>query len=126
MPTDTNTALLQNILQDLNTHIDGLEQMAIIRRDGTLLARFYSTEKGQSAKQIFAEFAALTDEVRQILDRGSNTEAIIKGQHRFLAIYRTHGTNTILGIVGQASVNLGLLNSGSRMAIEKIETIITE
>jgi predicted regulator of Ras-like GTPase activity (Roadblock/LC7/MglB family) len=123
VPDDTNTELLQKILEDLNSHIEGLEQIAIIQRDGTVLAQLPSAEKVQHTAGVFTEFAKLTDDVCQVLERGANTEAIMKGQNRFLALYRTTGTHTILGIVGQSSINFGLLNSGCRIAIEKIETI---
>ena len=126
MSTDDHITLLQNILRDLNSHIDGLERIVIIKRDGTLLAQIDSMERSEKPEATLAKFARLADELCRILDRGSNTEAIVKGKKRFLALYRTHGANTMLGILGDASVNLGLLNSGCRSAIGKIESIITE
>ncbi len=126
MAIDAHTDVLQKILQDLNSHIDGLEQILIIQQNGTLLARLFPEEHSEKIEAILAEFAMVADEVCQELKRGGNTEAILKGRHRFLAVYRTRSMKTMLGIVGQASVNLGLLNSGSRSAIEKIEAIVTD
>lgn len=125
MATDSYIASLQEILQDLNTHIEGLEQILIMQQDGTLLAQFNPKEQQSDVEGILAEFAGLTEDVCQVLERGANTEAIIKGQKRFLALYRCHKMNILLGIVGQATVNFGLLNSGARIAIQKIEKLST-
>ena len=123
----TNTKdLLEEILQYLDSHIEGLEQIVIIQRDGTLLAQCSSGETDDNISEALATFADRADEVCREFERGANTEALIKGKHRFLALYCTRGATTLLGMIGKATVNLGLLNSGARKAIEKIEALITE
>ncbi len=113
---------LQAILQELNTHVEGLEQVAIVKRDGTLITPFMPGEQAPHVEQMAAELAGLAEDVCQVLDRGASTEVIVKGADRFLAVYRSHKADALLGIVGPSSVNFGLLNSSGRSAIQKIES----
>lgn len=115
---------LQQVLQDLNGRIDGLEEISLIRQDGTVLAQLYQTEKSQDTTSLITELTKLTETVAQELERGQNTETTIKGKKRFLAFYKVEQTDAILGIVGQSDVNFGLLSSGCRNAIEKIKEVI--
>jgi predicted regulator of Ras-like GTPase activity (Roadblock/LC7/MglB family) len=121
-----HTESIQEILQELHRRIDGLEAIAIIRQDGTVLAQLHSGLKHSNIEAIFTEFAALTREVCQALQQGAHTEAMIKTQNRFLALYSTKGANIVLGIIGQATINFGLLNSGCRIAIEKLEQLFSD
>lgn len=112
---------LHTILQDLQHHIEGLEQLVILQRDGTPLAQLSADTQAIAFEGFLTELAGLSEDVSQGLQQGVSTEAVIKGQKRFLALYREPRTNVLLGILGRSTVNFGLLNSGCRIAIQKIE-----
>ncbi|MBD3308892.1 hypothetical protein GF339_20935 [candidate division KSB3 bacterium] len=118
--TESTTEQLQGILQELQVRIEGLEEIAVIQRDGTLLASFFASTHQQNTTVIATEFANLTDEICHALGQSTSAEAIMKGEKRFLAIYKTQDADIFLGILGSATVNFGLLNSGCRIAIQKI------
>ena len=112
---------LQEILQELNAHIEGLEQIAVVKGDGTLITHLRRDVEAPPVEDWAAELAGLADDVCRVLDRGANTEALVKGAERFLAFYRSRDADALLGIVGLSAVNFGLLNSGGRNAMRKIE-----
>lgn len=124
MATDRQTAVLTLILQDLQARIDDLEDLVVLRRDRTLLAAVHLTEKDLGATSMMTDFANLIDEMCDTLEHGIATESMVKGNERFLAIYKLHETDVLLGILGRSTVNFGLLNSGCRTAIEKIHKIL--
>ena len=125
MATEQQTALLTPILQDLQARIGGLEDVVILRYDRSLLAAVHLTDKDLSATSILTDFAHLMDEMCDTLEHGIATEAMVKGEERFLAMYKLHKTDIFLGILGRSTVNFGLLNSGCRTAIEKIHKIVS-
>lgn len=114
---------VQDILQEINTHVEGLDQMAIVRPDGTPVVQLRPDGEALQIEDSATELAALAERVCGMLNRGPNTEALIKGQHRFLAFYRSHQADFLLAIVGASTVNFGLLNSSSRSALQKLEAL---
>lgn len=124
MAAETHTALLTPILEDLQTRIAGLEHIMVLRRDRTVLASITQKNSDFHTTAILSEFADLTDEMCDALEHGFATEAIVKGKKRFLAIYALHEADVLLGILGRSTVNFGLLNSGCRTAVEKIQKIL--
>ena len=116
---------LEQILQDLQTRVEGLEQIVILQQDGTLIAGNISA-RACTPEMIttMTAFAALIDETCQTLQGEHGSEALIRGQQRFLAMYKTHRADMFLAIIGQASVNFGLLNSGCRITIKKLEDLV--
>lgn len=117
--------VFQHILQDLHDRIEGLEELVIFQQDGTLLAELYTTEKANDITTIAKEFAEVSQGVCQTLERGVGAEAIIKGQKRFIAIYNTPTADIILTMVGKSTTNFGLVNSGGRIAIKKIQETVS-
>jgi predicted regulator of Ras-like GTPase activity (Roadblock/LC7/MglB family) len=117
------TEALREILHELQIQIDGLEQMTVVAGDGTVLADLASGAQTVALERVVAELVGLADDVCGAAARGPCTEAIVKGEQRFLAVYRSQQANAVLGIVGLASVNFGLLNSGGRHAMHKIERL---
>ena len=115
---------LQHILQDLQSRIDGLEELVVLQQDGSLLAERRTSEDSAAIRTTSKAFAALASQMYESLGRGSATEAIIRGKDRFLAIYGTPGDRTFLTIVGSSVVNFGLLNSGGRITIKKIHDLL--
>ncbi len=111
---------LQQILQDLQSRIEGLEELVVLQQDGSLLAERRTAEDSTAIRTTSKAFAALASQMYESLGRGSATEAIIRGKDRFLAIYGTPEDQTFLAIVGSSAVNFGLLNSGGRITIKKI------
>jgi predicted regulator of Ras-like GTPase activity (Roadblock/LC7/MglB family) len=125
MATEQQRAGLTPILQDLQARIEGLEDLVILHDDRTVLAAVHLTEKDLSATSLMTDFAKVIDEMCDTLEHGIATEAMVKGGDRFLALYKLHETDVLLGILGRSHVNLGLLNSGCRTAIEKIHKMLS-
>lgn len=121
-----NTTQLTPILEDLQARIAGLEELVILRRDHTLIASVPFTEDDIRMTPMMTDFSDLMDELCDTLEHGIATEAMVKGSGRFLAMYKLHETDVLLGILGDSAVNFGLLNSGCRAAIEKIHHILEQ
>ncbi|PID56389.1 hypothetical protein CSB45_11950 [candidate division KSB3 bacterium] len=123
MPAERYTEVLHNILSKLKTYVDGVEYAVIILSDGTQLAELPPLEMPGIAA-LLKDFGKIAQQLCQQLEIGSETESLIKGKKRFLAVYGS-SKHILLGVVGQSSVNLGLLNSGARKALEKIEAMLS-
>jgi predicted regulator of Ras-like GTPase activity (Roadblock/LC7/MglB family) len=120
-----NPEAVQEILEHLRQRIEGLDHIVLIRHDGSLIAQLQplSEQALPEISPIITELVGLAEEVCLALERGANTEAILKGQERFLAFYRSKVVDLMLGVVGQAAMNFGLLNSGCRIALQKLEEL---
>ena len=123
MATTQQTEVTEQTLQNLHARIEGLDELVVLHRDGTLLGGLYPTKASEQIIRIAPQFANLTDEICHALEQGVSTEAIVKGTERFVAIYKASECNIFLAIVGKKGVNFGLLSSGCRRALETLQQI---
>ena len=115
---------LQQILEDVNTRIEGLEDLLVLQQDGTLIGERRMAENSADIRPIACEFSELTRRICETLGQGAGTEAIIRGKDRFLAMYKDPTADLFLAIIGTSAINFGLLNSGGRITIKRIHDIM--
>ena len=117
---------LQEILEDLNAHVEGLEDLLVIQQDGTLLGERRMAENSAEIRPLVCEFSELMRSICHTMGESAGTEAIIRGKDRFLAIYKDPAAEVFLAIIGASAINFGLLNSGGRITIKKIHELLRQ
>jgi len=124
MASDDRTEILRNVLQDLHDRLPGLEAIAVLQADGKVLAHLYQDDAPPRTRELMHELVRLSDEAMRALQSDGCSEATIKGGKRFLALYRMGSADVFLGLIGQSTLNFGMLNSGCRVALDKIREVL--
>ncbi len=126
MTTPSQTQIIEQTLHDVHSRIDGLDDLVVLHRDGTVLGRFQPADSSEQVTRAAPQLADLTDEICLALEQGVSTEAILKGTERFIAMYKSAEDNIFLTIIGKKGVNFGLLSSGCRRALGTIQKVFQE
>lgn len=109
---------LENILGILRQQVEGLEDVACLHRDGTVLVHMYVHDHPQQTIALLLEYSQMLEHLTQILDHSEALETFCQGEKRILALYHIKA-QWMLGIIGQTA-NLGLLQRACRQAVGKL------
>jgi len=105
--------------------VDGVEDALCLWNDGSVLAHLQHTPQNTQVETIVAEFVSLAECACLTSVNEGRSEAILQGQKRFLAFYRD-GSQAVLGVLGQARTNVGLLHLECRSILDNIHAVLSE
>jgi uncharacterized protein len=118
----TQTLTLLALLQQLKMRVDGVEDALCLWSDGAVLAHL---QQSSQVETLLAEFVSLAECACLTSVSEGRSEAMLKGQKRFLAFYRD-GSQAVLGVLGQARTNTGLLHLECRSTLDNIRAVVSE
>jgi uncharacterized protein len=121
----TQTLTLLSLLQQLKMRVDGVEDALCLWSDGAVLAHLQQTPRSTQVETLVAEFVSLAECACLTSVSEGRSEAMLKGQKRFLAFYRD-GSQAVLGVLGHARTNTGLLHLECRSTLDNIRAVVSE
>lgn len=122
---ETQAAALQSLLERLKRRVDGVEDVLCLWHDGSVLAHLQQVPQKAEVATVLAEFVNLAECACLSANNEGHAEAMMKGKKRFLAFYR-HSSRTVLGVLGHARTNTGLLHLECRSTLANIHTVLSE
>ena len=121
----SQTLTLLSLLQQLKMRVDGVEDVLCLWSDGSVLAHLQHTPQNTEVETMLAEFISLAECACLTSVNAGRSEAILQGEKRFLAFYRD-GSQAVLGVLGQARTNVGLLHLECRSTLDNIHAVLSE
>jgi len=101
---------LKLLLSDLNGRSTDIEGSALVSKDGLIIASYLSPGMAPDrVSTLVAALHALGDLVSTTLHRGAAEHILISGKQGYVLINQT-GDDAILCLIGNKSVDLGLLS----------------
>ena len=122
---ETQTLALQSLLERLKMRVDGVEEVLCLWNDGAVLAHLQQIPQSAEVAIMLAEFVHLAECACLTSSNEGHAEAMMKGKKRFLAFYR-HRSRAVLGVLGKARTNTGLLHLECRSTLANIHAVLSE
>ena len=116
--------LIRPTLRELNSSSQHIEASAVISRDGLTVASVLG--EGVDPDRLGAMCAsmlALADTTAAELSRGKLRQVLIEGEHGYVLAVHI-GTNAVLAVVAQATVNLGMVFLEARRTAASVAAML--
>lgn len=117
---------LDSILQNLESSLSGeVEGTVIASGDGFVITDTLADEGGaEELAAMVATTMGVSKRMNDTLDAGAVEETTISGEDRSIFLYRA-GSEGVLGVIGGADANVGMIHLQAREAAQEIESLLS-
>jgi predicted regulator of Ras-like GTPase activity (Roadblock/LC7/MglB family) len=117
---------LDSILQNLESSLSGqVEGTVIASGDGFVITDTLAGEgDGEELAAMVATTMGVSKRMSDTLDAGEVEETTISGEDRSMFLYKA-GSEGVLGVIGVADANVGMIHLQAREAAQEIESLLS-
>lgn len=120
--SDGQRQTLESTLAALLQQVEGIEEVACVHQDGTILTHIHSSTHRTQTDDLLREYSQLLEHLTQLLEYSQTVETVCQGEKRTIALYRIHA-QWMLGVIGQTKSS-GLLQRACRQTAGKLRAFL--